>query len=126
MMQYNDRSLQGTYNIGPDEADCLTTGELVDIFCSYWGDGLLWEEEVNGLVHGMHEAGFLKLDISKVKKTFGWKPCYNIKKALESTANWSKEYTSGAAMLGYTSMQAEEYFHALEENTYEKIQFYRL
>ena len=126
MMQYNDRSLQGTYNIGPDEADCLTTGELVDIFCSYWGDGLLWEEEVNGLVHGMHEAGFLKLDISKVKKTFGWKPCYNIKKALESTANWSKEYASGAAMLGYTSMQAEEYFHALEENTYEKIQFYRL
>ena len=68
----------------------------------------------------------IKHNITKVKKTFVWKTCYNIKKALESTANWNKEYASGAAMLGYTSMQAEEYFHALEGDTYEKIQFHRL
>ena len=39
MKQYEDKSLAGNYNIGPDDCDCAATGELVDLFCSHWGDG---------------------------------------------------------------------------------------
>ena len=34
--QYEDPSVAGSYNVGPKEADCLTTGELVTRFCRYW------------------------------------------------------------------------------------------
>ena len=37
--QYEDKSFQGYYNVGPDEIDCVTTGDLVDIFCEKWGNG---------------------------------------------------------------------------------------
>ena len=29
--QYEDSSLQGYYNVGPDKTDCVTTGELVQL-----------------------------------------------------------------------------------------------
>lgn len=35
--QYEDKAYAGFYNVGPDEIDCLTNGELVDLFCSTWG-----------------------------------------------------------------------------------------
>ena len=31
--RYNKKFI-GNYNIGPDEKDCITTGELVEIFCN--------------------------------------------------------------------------------------------
>ena len=66
--QYEDLAYQGYYNVGPDECDCVTTGELVTLFCDLWGDGASWVNQHDG---GPHEANFLKLDCSKIKKTFG-------------------------------------------------------
>lgn len=31
--QYEKRDFEGNYNVGPDETDCYTTGELVTLFC---------------------------------------------------------------------------------------------
>ena len=67
--QYEDGKYAGYYNVGPDDKDCVTTGELVDMFCNAWGNGLSWENKSDG---GPHEANFLKLDCSKLKTTFGW------------------------------------------------------
>ena len=39
MKQYEDKSYAGFYNVGPDESDCITTGNLVDTFCNKWGEG---------------------------------------------------------------------------------------
>lgn len=87
--QYEDSSYQGYYNVGPDECDCVTTGELVTTFCNKWGNNIQW---VNQYVDGPHEANFLKLDCSKLKKTFGWKPKWHVEEAVERTIEWSKEY----------------------------------
>ena len=35
--QYEDGKYQGYYNVGPDDCDCVTTGELVDLFCQMLG-----------------------------------------------------------------------------------------
>ena len=32
-MQYEESRYSGYYNVGPDDRDCVTTGELVDLFC---------------------------------------------------------------------------------------------
>ena len=66
--------------------DCVTTGELVDTFCNAW-EGATWRHVGDD---GPHEAGFLKLDCTKLKKTFGWKPRWSIKEAIEKTIEFSK------------------------------------
>lgn len=38
--QYEDLQLQGEYNVGPEESSCVTTGELVSMFCDKWQEGL--------------------------------------------------------------------------------------
>lgn len=85
--QYENVDFSGYYNVGPNEEDCIQTGNLADLFCKYWGDGIKWKNEC---VDGPHEANFLKLDCSKIKKTFGWKPTWNIEKAIEKTVEFAK------------------------------------
>ena len=94
--QYEDLSLAGYYNVGPDEKDCVTTGELVKLFCGAWGDGAAWSS-LND--NGPHEANFLKLDCSKIKMLLGWKPVWNIKTAVERTVEWTKSWQNASAVV---------------------------
>ncbi len=87
--QYEDRKYAGFYNVGPDDCDCVTTGVLVDCFCKSWAGGLTWVNQSDG---GPHEANLLKLDCSKIKKTFHWKPTWNIETAIQKTVEWAKIY----------------------------------
>ena len=89
--QYEDKRYAGFYNVGPDDCDCVTTGELVDLFCKYWGEGQDWE---NQFVGGPHEANFLKLDCSKLKNIFGWNPVWHVDTAIEKTVEWAKVFIS--------------------------------
>lgn len=104
--QYEDRKYQGYYNVGPDDCDCVTTGELVTMFCNAWGDGLGWEDRFDG---GPHEANFLKLDCSKIKSVFGWRPRYHVAQAVEKTVEWSKAYLAGEDMLSAMDRQIREF-----------------
>jgi len=90
--QYEDGRFAGCYNVGPDDCDCISTGALVDLFCKAWGDGQSWETECG---NGPHEANFLKLDCSKIKSVFGWKPRWSVETAVEETVLWAKEYERG-------------------------------
>jgi CDP-glucose 4,6-dehydratase len=85
--QYNDKSLEGSYNFGPDDDSCVTTGMLAELFCSTWGHGVSWTAQEDS---GPHEANFLKLDCSKAKVVLGWKPSWSIKMAVERTVEFAK------------------------------------
>jgi len=104
--QYEDKKYAGFYNVGPDEKDCVTTGELVDLFCSKWGEGLTWENHHDG---GPHEANFLKLDCSLLKSTFGWKPKWGIEDAVGKTIEWSKVYMNGGNIEAEMDNEIKEY-----------------
>lgn len=104
--QYEDPSFQGYYNVGPDDKDCVTTGELVTRFCELWGEDASWVNRHDG---GPHEANFLKLDCSRIKSVFGWRPRYEIGTALEKTAAWYRAYLAGEEMGEVTDRQIREY-----------------
>ena len=91
--QYEDKRFAGFYNVGPDDGDCVTTGELADLFCACWGGGAAWENLAE--VNAPHEASFLKLDCSKVKSVFGWKPRWHIAECMEMTCRFSKIWLAG-------------------------------
>lgn len=105
--QYGHKEFSGCYNVGPDDADCVKTGFLVELFCEKWGEGLTWRRQNDG---GPHEANFLKLDCSKVKQVFGWYPRYHVEDAVEKTVEWSKAWLEGADMRTVTDRQIEEFW----------------
>lgn len=106
--QFEDKKYAGFYNVGPDETDCVTTGKLVDTFCAKWGEGIKWIDRYDG---GPHEANFLKLDCSKLKTTFGWKPRWNFDTAIEKSVEWSKVYATGGDVVACMDKEIEEFFN---------------
>lgn len=104
--QYEDGSFAGYYNVGPDDVDCFQTGALVDLFVSKWGDGIRWFDRSDG---GPHEANFLKLDCSKLKTTFDWKPRWNLDRAIETVVDWSKCWLSGSDVRACMDKQIETF-----------------
>lgn len=87
--QYKNPTLAGSYNVGPDEENCLTTGDMAYKFCTKWneksGDNIKWINKWDG---GPHEANYLKLDCSKLKKVFGWKPQIFAEQMVNMTVEW--------------------------------------
>ena len=104
--QYENPKYQSWYNVGPDDQDCFQTGALVDIFVKHWGDGLKWINKYDG---GPHEANFLKLDCSKLKTTFDWKPHWNLETAIEKVVEWSKTWVAGDAVRPVMDKQIKEF-----------------
>lgn len=104
--QYQDNKYAGWYNVGPDDVDCFQTGALVDLFVSKWGDGTKWVNRYDG---GPHEANFLKLDCSKLKGTFGWKPRWNLSDAMDKIVEWSKCWLSGSDVRACMDRQIDEF-----------------
>lgn len=104
--QYDDITLSGWYNVGPDDCDCFETGRLVDLFVSKWGDGITWINKSDG---GPHEATFLKLDCQKLKDTFDWRPRWNLDTAVEKTVEWSKCWRNGEDITDLMEDQIKEF-----------------
>ena len=108
--QYQDKELAGSYNVGPDEGDCWTTGKLVSLFCEQWNTmmdaDISWENVSDG---GPHEAGFLKLDCSKIKRVFGWQPRWDVEAAMQKIMEWNREYLGGGDISGIVDRQIEDY-----------------
>ncbi|GHV77341.1 CDP-glucose 4,6-dehydratase [Spirochaetia bacterium] len=104
--QYHDKALEGSYNFGPGDASCVTTGELAELFCSAWGSGTEWIVQGD---QGPHEANFLKLDCSKSKVVLGWKPFWEIKTAVEKVVEFAKN-DSDEDRTQCVERQIQEYF----------------
>jgi CDP-glucose 4,6-dehydratase len=105
-IQYQDVKYAGNYNVGPDDADCFQTGALVDLFVEKWGEGIKWINQFDG---GPHEANFLKLDCSKLRSTFGWKPHWNLETAVEKVVEWSRCWISEGDIRACMDKEIEEF-----------------
>ena len=104
--QYDNNDYSGYYNVGPDECDCVCTGELVQMFCDMWGDAK-WKNVAEA--NAPHEANFLKLDCSKLKATFGWKPRWHVNEAIARTIEWSKVYLNGESIPAIMEKQINDF-----------------
>ncbi len=105
--QYEDIKYADYYNVGPDECDCVTTGDLVTLFCEKFGEGMKWE---NKAVGGPHEANFLKLDCSKLKSVFSWKPRWHIEECMEMTCRFSKIWLENGDIPAEMDKEIKDFF----------------
>lgn len=100
----------GMYNVGPEEASCLTTEKLVAEFCKEWkrNTGIVPNYIVEAK-EGPHEANFLKLDCSRMKNRFGWKTVWDAEKMIEKTVEWILAYSRDENVYEVMKKQVEEY-----------------
>ena len=106
--QYEEGNVSGWYNVGPDECDCVTTGELVELFREKWGESFTWLDQAEK--DAPHEANFLKLDCSKLKFVFGWRPRWHIDEAVEKTVEWTRVWLAGGDIPAEMDREIREYF----------------
>lgn len=92
------------YNFGPLPDDHLTVGALVDRATRLYGSGG-WEDVSSPGQH--HEAGLLRLDISRAVRDLQWTPKLSADTALEWTITWYKQ--APADRRAFTLGQIEKY-----------------
>jgi len=105
--QYEDSNFSDWYNVGPDREDCVTTGELVNIFCEKWGEKATWIQKTQE--NAPHEASFLMLDSTKLKKTFNWHPTWHIDEAVAQTVQWTKAWQQRENILSVMDGQIKSF-----------------
>jgi CDP-glucose 4,6-dehydratase len=88
LMSATPRQFSKAYNFGPFPQDHLAVKALVDLAIQVWGSGN-WKDVSDA--NQPHEAGLLKLDISRVIEELRWKPKLNASQAIEWTINWYKQ-----------------------------------
>ncbi len=91
--QYENKKYSGFYNVGPDECDCVQTGQLVELFCKHWGENSSWKNVSEE--NAPHEANFLKLDCSKIKSILNWQPKWHIDECMKYTTRFYKVWLAG-------------------------------
>ena len=102
--QWESAEFAGEYNVGPDE--CVSTGELVSLFCEKWGKiGWFAEREEDA----PREAAELLLDNAKIGRVLGWKPRWSTAEAVEKTVEWAKTWQGGGDIPALMDAQVAAY-----------------
>lgn len=94
------------WNFGPDASGDARVGEIAYRLATLWGNGKVTAPEAG---NQLHEAGLLRLDITKSRSRLRWSPRWSITRTLEETVAWYKAWHAGADMLAYTIAQIDAF-----------------
>jgi len=101
-----ERDFADAWNFGPADDDARPVSWIVEKMQAAWGDALPpapWHGAVP------HEAGLLKLDISKARSMLGWQPALRLGEALEWIVDWHKEVEAGGDARALSLAQIDAY-----------------
>jgi CDP-glucose 4,6-dehydratase len=99
------------FNFGPGDDEVWTVEKIADRMAVLWGNEAGW---VSDPEPGAHEAGVLRLDVSKARAELGWEPRLSIESALKWTIDWIRACEKGAPMQRETQAQITAYEDLLE------------
>jgi CDP-glucose 4,6-dehydratase len=94
------------WNFGPAQDDARPVRWIADRLTQLWPQDLTWD--VDPGPHP-HEAHFLSLDSSRARERLGWRPRWNLGRALSSIVDWHQALASGADMRAHTLQQIKEF-----------------
>lgn len=106
LLQASPTNYSKAYNFGPQPNDHLTVRQLVETALQVWGKGS-WKDASDP--NQPHEAGLLKLDITRSMQELGWMPKLDATQAIEWTLNWYKQPADKQA--DYAFQQINTYFN---------------
>ena len=95
----------GGWNFGPNDNDAKPVDWILDKMISKWPNSS-WELDASS---NPHEAGFLKLDISKAKSQLNWQPVWELSRTLDKIIAWHRSWLSQEDMQAASLAEIEEY-----------------
>jgi CDP-glucose 4,6-dehydratase len=104
----NPQKFSKAYNFGPNAGDSLPVSKMVELAIGYWGSGAYY---TNSNKIQQHEAGMLKLDISKARAELNWIPKFSAAQAVELTINWYKEFYNHGDTVAYMNNQILQFIN---------------
>jgi len=104
--QYQDKNLEGAYNVGPSADDSISTLNLTNSFIQTFGKVTPFSVAKE---QGPHEASYLKLNSDKLRKLMNWKPLLNVHEAIQLTSIWYLTYMNHQDMNRITDEQINLY-----------------
>lgn len=101
-----------SWNFGPqDDGGHAEVGEVAQRLAQLWGDGA--RVELGAQDDAPHEAGLLRLDISKAVSLLGWRPRWNLQLALAATVEWQRGFLAGGDARSLCLEQIEQFQRSL-------------
>lgn len=100
------RRAADAWNFGPTLDNTRTVGQLVSALVDRWGSGRWVDRSSAGQPH---EAGLLRLDISKAERVLGWRPRWDFERAVTATVDWYRAHSAGRDMRAISEQQIAEY-----------------
>lgn len=94
------------WNFGPQDEDAKPVDWILDKMVAKWPKHALWQLDDNA---HPHEAGFLKLDISKAKSRLHWQPTWNLEQTLERIIQWHQAWLNKEDMQVFCLNEIQEY-----------------
>ena len=88
---WEDPSLQGGWNFGPDPADARPVRDVVERLRARWPEPL----EVVESDDAAGESTWLALDSSKARRELGWTPAWDLETGLDATVAWFAAHRRG-------------------------------
>ena len=108
---YNNPKLYAEgWNFGPNDNDVQPVSWILDKMIGKWG-GAQWK--LDECTHP-HEAGYLRLDISKAKERLNWGPVWSLDKTLNLIVEWQMQYLKGLDVQDISLRQIELYTKDLQ------------
>lgn len=104
------RRAADSWNFGPTIENTRTVQQLVSSLVSRWGSGE-WVDK--SAANQPHEAGLLRLDISKAVRDLQWSPRWGFDMAIAQTVDWYRAYNAGHDMRTVCERQIADYEQAL-------------
>ena len=99
------------WNFGPNEQDVKPVDWILDKMISKWPNSS-WELDQNS---NPHEAGFLKLDITKAESKLGWQPVWELSHTLEKIIGWHRAWLDKEDMQAICLAEIEEYTRGMNK-----------
>jgi len=99
-----DKYSQG-WNFGPLDKDIKSVDWILKEMSLNW-PGSSWNLDVGS---NPHEAGILRLDISKAQSELGWRPYWSLDKTLKKIVNWHQSWLNKENMKTVCFSEIEEY-----------------
>lgn len=94
------------WNFGPFDADAKSVAWIVEELLRSLPRNAGWRLDSDS---HPHEAGYLKLDISKARTRLGWEPQWDLVSALGKTAAWDASWRAGEDARQITLDQIADY-----------------
>lgn len=86
-LMHGEEDFAEAWNFGPERSAIVPVSRVADLVIKSWGSGRWIDVHRPG---DLHEAKLLSLVIAKAKRRLGWKPKWDMRKAVRMTVEWYK------------------------------------